>query len=910
MSSSQGLPASQIRSEFLKFFSERGHEVVPSAPLVPQNDPTLMFVNAGMVQFKDVFTGREQRPYKRAASSQKCIRISGKHNDLENVGVTARHHTFFEMLGNFSFGDYFKEDAIAYAWDFLTRVVQVPKERMVVTVFNGEGGLPADDEAAEIWRKVSGFGDDRIIRLGLADNFWSMGDTGPCGPCSEIHFFHGDGEADPSKFGDEPRIDGMGWTEIWNNVFMQYDRAEKGGALTPLPAQSVDTGMGLERISAVVQGVTSNYDTDLLRVLVDETSRISGKPYGGTLDPSDVSMRVVADHARTTAFLIAEGVMPEKQKREYVLRRVMRRAIRHGHRLGIEQPFLHQVASVVIDHMGDAYPELRARRDLVLRVTEDEEVRFRQTLKRGVKILDERFEEMRQRSETTLAAAPAADLYTTYGFPLDLTEVIAREAGFGVDLEGAEKIVKGADEVDGPIDPNAALDTAYHELSGKLAATTFSGYEREDGESPITALVRVKREGEPGKEKVTRAIVERVEAGTEIEVAVETTPFYAESGGQVGDSGTITTSTGARVVVTDTVRPKPGLTIHRGRLEEGSLLVGDVAKLEVDHTAREATRRNHSATHLLHWALRVVLGEHAQQKGSRVAPDMLRFDFAHGKSLTREEIAKIEDLVNAKVLENAPITTEVLPIAEARKKGAVAIFEEKYGDVVRVLTMTQDSVELCGGTHARALGDIGLFKIESEGGVAAGVRRILASTGLNTLRRVREVDAEVDRARTLVKAQGGDLVDKIGKLVAHEKELEKKIAELERKLLEGGGGGMDAMLGAAKDIGGLKVLAHRVADGTPVPALRELGEKLRDKLGESGVVLVAAGGEKVALCIMVAKAATARVKAGDLVKTMAAKVGGSGGGRPDMAQAGGPDVAKIDETVASFADEVARAVAS
>jgi len=909
MSLDRPLAASQIRSEFLRFFSERGHEVVPSAPLVPQNDPTLMFVNAGMVPFKDVFTGREQRPYKRATSSQKCIRISGKHNDLENVGVTARHHTFFEMLGNFSFGDYFKEDAIAYAWDFLTRVVSIPKERMVVTVFNGEGGMPADDEAAAIWKKVSGFGDDRIIRLGLADNFWTMGDSGPCGPCSEIHFFHGD-DPDPSKFGEEPRIDGLGWTEIWNNVFMQYDRAEKGGPLTNLPAPSIDTGMGLERVAAVVQGVTSNYDTDLLRALVDETARIAGKPYGGSLEPSDVSMRVVADHARTTAFLIAEGVMPEKQKREYVLRRVMRRAIRHGHRLGIEQPFLHHVAAMVIDRMGDAYPELRARRDLVLRVTEDEEVRFRQTLKRGVKILDERFDEMRGRNETTLAAAAAADLYTTYGFPLDLTEVIAREAGYQVDLDGAEKVIHGADEADGPIDPTAALDGVYHELRGKLAATVFTGYEREGGDSPITAIVRVTREGEPGKERSVRKSVDSADAGADVEILVETTPFYAESGGQVGDAGAITTPSGARIVVTDTLRPLPGLVLHRGRVEEGGVLVGDVAKLEVDHAAREATRRNHSATHLLHWALRVVLGEHAQQKGSRVAPDMLRFDFAHGKGLSKEEIAKVEDLVNAKVLENAPITTEVLPIAEARKKGAVAIFEEKYGDVVRVLTMTHESVELCGGTHARALGDIGLFKIESEGGVAAGVRRILASTGLNTLRRVRHAEAEVDRARGLVKAQGGDFVEKISKLVAHEKELEKKLAELERKLLEGGGGGMDAMLGAAKDVAGLKVLAHRVADGTPAAALRELGEKLRDKLGDASVVLVAAGGDKVALCVMVAKAATSRVKAGDLVKAMAAKVGGSGGGRPDMAQAGGPDVAKIDETIASFVDEVARAVAS
>ena len=897
--------ADLIRRTFLDFFAERSHAAVASAPVIPQNDPTLMFVNAGMAPFKDVFTGKDTRPYKRAASSQKCIRISGKHNDLENVGVTARHQTFFEMLGNFSFGDYFKEDAIAFAWELLTKVFEIPKERLVVTVYNGEGGFPADDEAASIWRKVTGFGDDRIIRLGLADNFWSMGDTGPCGPCSEIHVFHG-GEADVSRFGEEARVDGTGWTEIWNLVFMQFNRAEKDAPAVALPAPSIDTGMGLERIACVLEGVTSNYDTDLLRPLVDKASSISGKAYGGSTSPDDVSMRVIADHARTTAFLIAEGVTPEKQKREYVLRRVMRRAIRHGHRLGIDKPFLHEVALLVVDQMGATYPELRERREFIARVTEDEEIRFRATLKRGMKILEERFDDMKTASETSLAPASAADLYTTYGFPLDLTEVICRESGFTVDLAGAEAIVKGAEATDGPIDPGAAVDPAYRALKASLQDTVFTGYEHESGESEIVGLVRV--EGEKA-----RAQVEKAEKGDRVEIVVRATPFYAESGGQVGDAGTITAD-GLRVVVRDTQRPLAGLVMHEGIVEEGTVSVGQKVKLTVDHDARSATRRNHSATHLLHWALRSVVGEHAQQKGSRVGPDVLRFDFTSSRPLTREEMSKIEDLVNDKVLANAPVVTEILSADEAKKRGAMAIFEEKYGDTVRMLTMTPEVIELCGGTHARALGDIGLFKITSEGGVAAGVRRVFAVTGMNALRYVREAESELGRARTAVKAQGGDLLDKINRLVTHERELEKKVADVERKLLEGGGasgggggGGIDGMLAEARDIGGVKVLARRMPDGTQAGALRDLAEKLRDKLvGPAAVLLGAATDGKAQLAVMVSKEAVGRIKAGDLIKVIAAIVGGRGGGRPDMAQAGGAEVAKLDDAIAATYVEAAK----
>jgi alanyl-tRNA synthetase len=898
-----------VRRTFLDFFAARGHEVVPSAPLAPQNDPTLMFVNAGMAPFKDVFTGKDPRPYKRATSSQKCIRISGKHNDLENVGVTARHHTFFEMLGNFSFGDYFKEEAIAHAWELLTKVYEVPQERLCVTVYNGEGGFPADDEAAAIWKRVTGFGDDRIIRLGFADNFWTMGDTGPCGPCTEIHYFHGD-EPDLARFGEEPRIDGSGWTEIWNVVFMQYDRATKDAPAIALPAPSIDTGMGLERITAVLQGVTSNYDTDLLRVLVDKAAQISGKVYTGGPGRDDVSMRVIADHARTTAFLMAEGVLPDNGKREYVLRRVMRRAIHHGQRLGIERPFLHEVALQVVESMGSVYPELRDRSALIARVTEDEEVRFRQTLKRGMKILEERIETLRASAETTLPPAQAADLYSTYGFPLDLTAVIGREHGVEVDVDAADRIVKSAAAVDGPIDGKSAVDTAYHEARALLEApVVFTGYDREEGESKVAAIIKVT--GNEG-EKKQRALVARAQVGDRVEIVVASTPFYGESGGQVGDSGLIIAE-GLRLEVTDTQKPYPGLVTHEGVVKEGSINVGETVKLAVDHAARTATRRNHSATHVLHWALRSVLGEHAQQKGSRVGPDVLRFDFTHNKSLTREEIAKIEDLANAKILTNAPVITEVLPMDEAKKRGAMAIFEEKYGDTVRMLTMTSEVVELCGGTHARALGDIGLFKIVSEGGVAAGVRRIFATTGLNALEYVREADAELARARVAAKAQGGDLVEKINRMTAHERELEKQVADLKRTLLEGGGGaggaggGIDSMLAAAQEFGGVKVLACRVADGTDAGALRDLAEKLRDKLGESSAVLVAAVADgKAQLTVMITKSATAKIKAGDLIKVIAGVVGGRGGGRPDMAQAGGPDVAKIDEAVAATYAEAAR----
>jgi alanyl-tRNA synthetase len=886
--------SADVRSEFLSFFRAKGHEVVRSAPLVPANDPTLMFTNAGMVQFKDLFTGKETRSYSRATSSQKCIRISGKHNDLENVGVTARHHTFFEMLGNFSFGDYFKEDAVAFAWELLVKGYGVPTDRMIVTVFGGDPADPSilpDDEARAIWKKVSGFADDRIVGMGMKDNFWSMGDTGPCGPCTEIHFWNGEGSADLSKFLEEPTPDGRGWMEIWNLVFMQFERSARDGAfvLENLPKPSVDTGMGLERIASVLEGKTSNYDCDLLRVLVDKAGEISGKGYRGSQGDDDVSMRVIADHARTTAFLIAEGIFPDRAGREYVLRRVMRRAIRHGHRLGITRPFLHEVALEVVAKMGEQYPELVERRDLIATVTEQEEVRFRETIERGLRMLDEEIVELRHRGSSTIAGASAFKLYDTYGFPLDLTEVIANERGLTVDSAGYEvALEEQRKRSEGSKVGEGAVEDVWRKALELVpgGAVRFVGYEREDGDGKVVAIVR------------GGLLVDRASAGDEVAIVTDSTPFYGEAGGQAGDQGRIVVGD-AVIEVRDTQKPVTGLFVHSGVVTSGAIALGDVARLEVDHARRTATRRNHSATHLLHWALRTVLGEQATQKGSLVAPDRLRFDFSHGRALTNEEIARIEDLVNSKVLTAAPVTTEVLPISEARAKGAVAIFEEKYGDVVRVLTMTSDSVELCGGTHARSLGEIGLFKVLSESGLAAGVRRIEAATGLNALTYVRDVESTLRGAARVAKSGTHDIAEKIEKLLDREKVLEKEIADLKRKVTMGGGNAIDDMLKTARDIPGGKALAVRtdVADSA---TLREMAEKLRDKLGEAVVLVGAVGGDKASLVLTVSKGLTDRYKAGDVIKRVAQIVGGSGGGRPDMAQAGGTRIDKLDEALASL----------
>jgi alanyl-tRNA synthetase len=895
-------PGSEIRTSFLDFFRKRGHEVCPSAHIVPQNDPTLMFTNAGMVPFKDVFTGKETRPYTRATSSQKCIRISGKHNDLENVGVTARHHTFFEMLGNFSFGDYFKEEAIVHAWDLLVREWGIPESRLVITVFGGEGDLAADDEARALWRKVTGLGDERILGMGAKDNFWSMGDVGPCGPCTEIHFYTGDGEPTLGTFGDEPGPDGVGWMEIWNLVFMQFERrkADGGFVMDALPKPCVDTGAGLERAASVLQGKRSNYDSDLLRALVEKAAELSKKPYGGTLGDDDVSMRVIADHARTTAFLIAEGVFPDRGDREYVLRRVMRRAIRHGHRLGIREPFLHQVALEVVSQMGGTYPELVERRSIIASVAEQEEIRFRETIDRGLRILDEEIVGLRGRGEDTLAGDVAFKLYDTFGFPLDLTCVIARERELSVDQEGYDRALEAQKaRSEGSKVGDRALDDVWHavkERLGAAASTRFLGYDAEEGSCAVLAIVK------DGVE------VARAEAGDEVALVLDATPFYGESGGQVGDTGALTSgeSGGAAVAVRDTQKPLAGMFVHHARIDAGAVATGDTLRGAVDHAARSATRRNHSATHLLHWALRTVLGEQATQKGSLVGPERLRFDFSHGRGVSQEELARIEGLVNAKILGNAPVVTEVLPIAEARARGAVAMFGEKYGDVVRVLTMTPDSVELCGGTHARALGELGLFKVVSETGIAAGVRRIEAVTGANALAYVQRLEAQVRAAAATIKASPAELGEKLEKLVQGSRALEKELADTKRKLAMGGsaggasaGGGLDELAGRASVRSFGKVLAARV-DAPDGAVLREMAEKLRDKLGESIVLLGSANGPKAQLVLTVSKGLTGRFKAGELIRPVAAVVGGSGGGRPDMAQAGGTQVDKLDLALAEL----------
>ncbi|MEB2311329.1 MAG: alanine--tRNA ligase [Sorangiineae bacterium] len=882
----------QVRSAFLDFFAARGHEVVRSGPLVPPNDPTLLFANAGMVQFKDLFTGREARSYKRATSSQKCIRISGKHNDLEAVGPSPRHHTFFEMLGNFSFGDYFKEEAIVYAWELLGEL-DIPKDRVVCTYFRGEDGLPADEAARELWKKVTGFGDDRVIGLGMADNFWQMGDTGPCGPSSELHIFNGPG-FDPSTFGAEQTSEGFGWMEIWNLVFMQFERSRVGDQfeLTPLPAPSIDTGAGLERLASVLQGQTSNYEIDLLRALVDRAAELARKPYTKSMAPDDVSMRVIADHARTTAFLIAEGVLPDRVERPYVLRRVMRRAIRHGHRLGITEPFLHLVADRVIELMGDHYPELRERRDLILSVSLQEEERFRRTIERGLGLLDAEFARLDATGSKTLGGAEAFTLYDTYGFPLDLTEVICAERSYQVDHAGYEAALGEARRRSEFKGAEQAVEGVYREALARVpgGAVVFTGYDKEQERADVVALIQGGR------------LVERAEAGDEVEVVTTRTPFYGEAGGQVGDTGVIRTAA-AKIDVTDTRKPIQGLSVHRGTVADGAISVGESAALEIDVARRDAIRRNHSATHLLHHALRGVLGEHAQQKGSLVGPERLRFDFTHGKPLAAGELTEIEDRVNRAVLDNHRVQTEILDMDEARRRGAMMIFEEKYGEVVRMLTMGE-SMELCGGTHARATGDIGLFKITAEQGVAAGVRRIVATTGEGSLAYLRELEHGLSRAAEAAKATPSNLVEKIEKLALHERALEKQVEELQRRLATGGGGGgLEVLLSRARDIAGVKVLGVH-AEVADRGALRELAEQLRDKLGES-VVLVGSEAEgKAQLVLTVSKSLGGRFPAGTLIRPIAELVGGSGGGRPDMAQAGGTNPGRLAEAIEAIYSSV------
>ncbi|MEZ4390468.1 MAG: alanine--tRNA ligase [Polyangiales bacterium] len=882
----------EIRSTFLNFFRDRGHAVVPSAGVIPRNDPTLLFTNAGMVQFKDAFLGVDRPGYTRATSSQKCVRMSGKHNDLDNVGRTARHHTFFEMLGNFSFGDYFKREAIAYAWELLTEVWKIPKDHLVITVFGGEDDLAADDEARAIWREVTGFGDERILGMGKKDNFWTMGDTGPCGPCTEIHYFMGPGAPDLARFDQEPGPDGVGWMEIWNLVFMQFNRAVKGGPLAPLPAPCVDTGMGLERITAVLQGVMSNYDTDLLRPLVDRAAELLGRAYTATDAPHDFACRVLADHARMSAFALAEGITPSNKDRGAALRSVMRRAIRHEYLQGVTAPRFGEVVALVADRMGAAYPELLQHKDFLVTQAQEEDRRFRETIPAGLALLDA-FSQWSLDGEgrKVLPGEVAFDLHATHGFPHDLTVVIGEERGFVLDEQGYEAarerhaaVSRGDAEGEG-VSKERRVRAEHREALARVGgAVRFVGYDAESGSSPVAALLA-------GEGDALR-LVDSLEVGEAGQLVTAETPFYGESGGQVGDVGEITTATGT-FAVEDTQRPTAGLVVHLGRVTAGLVAVSQPATLTVDHDARSATRRNHSATHLLHWALRKVVGPHAQQKGSKVAPEGLRFDYAASRPLSADELTRIEDLVNAEVLANAEVRTEVTSQAEARAKGAMMIFEEKYGDSVRMLHIGAESVELCGGTHASRTGDIGMFKVVSDSNVGAGVRRIEAVTGTGALALTRAQAAAMQRVADALKAPVGEVTARVERALEHARELQRQIDELKRQLTTGAG----ASDVEVREVGDAKV-AVALAPVGEEKAMREYADHLRDKHGRAVAVLGAVTAEgKALLVVAVSKDLTQRFHAGKIVGQLAAIVGGRGGGRPDMAGAGGPDASRLGEAL-------------
>jgi len=865
------LSSREIRASFLRFFEARGHRVVPSAPLVPEGDPTLLFVNAGMVPFKRLFLGDETRDYVRAASSQKCMRVSGKHNDLENVGRTPRHHTFFEMLGNFSFGDYFKRDAIAWAWELITQVWGIPVDKLAVTVFR------EDDEAAEIWSQAVGVPASRITRLDEADNFWQMGDTGPCGPCSEIYYDWG-----PQPGGHQtdcdPSCDCGRWLEIWNLVFMQFDR-DASGVMTPLPKPSIDTGAGLERVASVLQGVRSNYDTDLFRSILDRAQELAGVRLGS--DPEqDVSLRVVADHARSITFLIADGVLPSSEGRGYVLRRILRRAARHGVLLGIERPFLFGVADAVIDEMGDAYPALRERRAYIQDRVRREEERFLETLSKGLSLLEEEVRKAKAARLGMLSGDVVFKLYDTYGFPVDLTEDILLGHQLGFDHAGFETAMQ-AQRTRARAAWKGSGSEAVGPLYAQLAAdfeTRFVGYEELSAESRVLALV-------------TRdAGVAQVRAGEAVEVIVEQTPFYAESGGQVGDRGILETATG-RIEVEDTRRPIGNLVVHAGKVVRGEVHVDQPVRLVVDSMHRFGAVRHHSGTHLLHGALREVLGPNATQRGSLVTSGRLRFDFSHDAPLTRDQLETIEDLVNGWIGENAPARVETLPYRDAIDAGAIAMFGEKYGDDVRVVSFGSFSKELCGGTHAQASGEIGVLKIVSEGGVAAGVRRIEALTGAEALRRWREQEHTLERTAALLHTPLGGLEARVEKLLEERRALERELASLRADQRRAASGDLASQ---AQEIGGVRVLTAKV-EGVAGDGLRALVDELRDKLKSAVVLLAAPADGRVTLALGVTPDLKDRLPAGDLIREVAAIVGGKGGGRPDFAQAGGRDPGKIDE---------------
>ena len=867
------MQVAQIRSEFLKFFEEKGHTIVPSSSLVPANDPTLMFTNSGMVQFKDVFLGIDKRPYNRATSVQACLRAGGKHNDLENVGYTARHHTFFEMLGNWSFGNYFKKESIEWGWELLTKVYGLAPERLLATVYQ------EDDEAYDIWTKVIGLPPERVIRIGdnkggryMSDNFWMMADTGPCGPCSEIFYDHGPHIAGGPP--GSPDEDGDRFIEIWNHVFMQFDMKEDG-SVVKLPAPCVDTGMGLERLAAILQGVHSNYEIDLFVNLINAASRETG-----CADTANPSLRVIADHIRACSFLIADGVIPSNEGRGYVLRRIIRRAIRHGYKLGVRTPFFHQLVAPLVKEMGEAYPNLAAKQVSITQALQLEEERFFETIANGMEILDAELAKLP--AGGTLSGELAFKLHDTFGFPLDLTGDVCRERGFAVDSAGFDAAMNAQKE--------AARSAGKFKIDKAISydgvKTQFQGYEHlHISDAKVLALYV---DGSP---------VDSLSVGQSGIVILDQTPFYAESGGQVGDSGILSNSS-AKLIVSDTTKVLPDVFGHHVRVDSSQVKVGDLLNAQVDGAQRAATVRNHSATHLMHAALRRVLGEHVQQKGSLVDADKTRFDFTHNAAVTADEIAQIEHWVNQQILGNNATDAQLMAIDDAKNSGAMMLFGEKYGDEVRVLTIGE-SKELCGGTHVRATGDIGLFKIISEGGVAAGVRRIEAITGMNALAYTQGLAHQVKQAAGALKAAPSELVERIQGAQEQIKALEKELNAAKGKLAASQGGDLAAQ---AIDVNGVKLLTATL-DGADIDMLRNTMDSLKDKLGSAVIVLASVvAADKVTLLAGVTKDLTGKIKAGDVVNHVAQQVGGKGGGRPDLAQAGGTDVAGLGQAMNSVAE--------
>ena len=874
------MTGSEIRESFLKFFEGKGHARIASSPLVPKDDPTLLFTNAGMVQFKNCFLGLEDRGYHRAATSQKCVRAGGKHNDLENVGVTARHHTFFEMLGNFSFGDYFKQEAIAWSWEYLTEVMGLSREKLWITIYRD------DDEAFRIWHDGMGVPAERIVRMGEKSNFWMMGETGPCGPCSEILFDQGDGTGCGSPACDV-NCECDRHLEIWNLVFTQFDR-DAAGKLNPLPKPNIDTGMGLERLAAVVQGVTSNYASDLFTGIIRFIEEISGRTYGKNGE-DDISIRVIADHSRAVAFLIGDGVLPSNEGRGYVLRRILRRAARHGKLLGMNRPFLHEVCGVVINEMKGAYPDLVDKAAYIRKVVESEEHRFIETLDAGLRILQEEVAVLKETGGEVIPGDIVFKLYDTFGFPTDLTADIVRKDSLALDMEGFEKAMAAQREKARESWKGSGQETiseVYRRLSIDGIATMFTGHEGvTEDRSRVAALLT---QGRP---------VTEIGEGEEAEVIVSKTPFYGEIGGQVGDTGVIE-GDGFHFEVTDTKRPLDNLISHLGRMKKGKLRMGDEILLKVDNEARRATEANHSGTHLLQAALKQVLGEHVKQSGSLVNADHLRFDFTHFSKIEEEELARVEALANRMIRANVPVETAVMPLAEAVKTGATAVFDEKYGETVRVVGMGSFSRELCGGTHVKRTGEIGFLKIVHESAIAAGVRRIEAVTGNAAVAHVRRAGDELRKTAGLLRIGLLETADRTEKLLRRERELEKEIEALKGKLAAKDSGDL---MGRVRQIHGIDVLAT-VVEASDVKTLRDLGDKLRDRL-RSGIILLGsrADGKAMLLCL-VTKDLNDRYHAGKIIQAIAPLVGGSGGGRPDMAQAGGPKPDLLEKALDKLPD--------